>query len=136
MPGPRASPRPAWPGRPAVAGLEGAVGVAHFNGADLLDALGDRLLQVDGTRHRLVVGSHKVDQANDDEHRGHEREENGQQELLGVLDGTGVVFFVRRGLAVVAHGVLKISVLSKQPVIIAAGPAKTPTIRDCFPMRL
>ena len=88
-------------------GLELAIGVSYFYCANFLDPRCSRLFHVDSAGRGLFVRSDKVDQADDGENGDHKREENGQQQLLWVFDGTGVVLIVCIDLAGVAHGVLK-----------------------------
>jgi hypothetical protein len=76
------------------AGTQGAVGVTHFHGADLLDALGDGQLGVAGAGGGLVASGHVEHQSDDGEDREHKRKDDGDQELLGVRDRPGVRFFV------------------------------------------
>ena len=79
-----------------------AVGVAHFDHADLLNAFGDGLFWVGGPHGRFVGRSDIHDQANDGKDRDHKRANNRDQQLFGVLDRAGMGFFV----LVVAHDVL------------------------------
>jgi hypothetical protein len=89
------------------AGLQLAINITYFYDANFLDPRRSGLFHIDSAGRRLFVRSDKVDQADDGENGDHKREKNGQQQLLWVFDGTGVVLLARIGLAGVAHGVLK-----------------------------
>jgi hypothetical protein len=82
-----------------------AVGITNFNRANLLNALCLGQLMHANARTRFGGGAHKVHQADDQNHGQDESEYNRNQQLLGVLDGAGVAFFV----VLVAHGVLWLS---------------------------
>jgi len=102
------------------AGRQRAVGIADLDRADLLQAIGhlavarflgdavERHVVALGGTGRLVAGHHIGHEAHDDEDGCEEGEKDRQQQLLGILDRTGVGFFGGLVMRVCAHGVLKI----------------------------
>ena len=117
-----------------LAALEGAVGIADLDGADLADALGDAAIEVLrghaaqrvafglAAAGGLVVGDDIGDQADDGEHRNDKREKHREQQLLGRLDRAGVGFF----LHAVAHGVLEFVRALKSTFDYSWGPRSNP----------
>ena len=70
--------------------LQRAVGVANFNGAYFLNALGLRECLHASAFTRFGRGAYKLHQTNDEDHRQHKGECHCDQQLLGIFNGTGV----------------------------------------------
>ena len=126
------------------------VRVADLDAADALEALGHvavanvlrDAVQVElgaGRPRRLRARHHVRHQPDDDQNGGDEREEDREQQLLGVLDRAGMGVLCGLVVRVCAHGVLKIGGFfggaSNQPAIIGT-PSGKPSFLPAAAQRL